>query len=645
MQKQFLFVIGAFYFSASTTLYANMANQHKAPIVVTATRTAQTTDESLAAVTVITREDIERQQARSMQGLLRGVTGISIANSGGPGKQTSLFMRGTASDQVLVLIDGVRSGLVSSGGAAYENIPIEQIERIEIVRGPRSSLYGSEAIGGVIQIFTRKGSKAQGFRPSFSFGGGSYGSVNGSVGLSGRNQRGWLNMNISGQGTSGINACSGSSSAGCFATINPPVSPDSDRDGYENVAGSMRAGYRFDNGLEVTGNFLRTEGKSEFDEGDDFPGFVSPNRAKLMQQVFGGKVSYSPTKMWKFSFMGGRSFDNATSKFNKVFVSRFDSRRDTVTVQNDLTLSKDHLLTIGADYKHDHLSSSTEFAKSSRVNWGAFAQHQAKVYNHDVQLSIRYDDNEQFGGHVTGGVAWGYSFSELFRLKAGFGTAFRSPTFNDLYFPNFGNADLKPEKSLSYEFGASGRTSWTNWSVNFFETYIDDLIEGRPDGNTFFFKAFNVEKARIRGFEGEFKTQIKSVYINANLTLLEPKNRSRNNLGSPSSNRGNVLPRRAEQSFRIDANKQFDRFTLGGIPFGKFSLGAVLLVEGERYDNAANTRKLDSYVKFDLRGEYQFNEHLRLQGRIENLFNERYETVAFFNQPGRNFFITVRYQP
>ena len=305
MQKLFLFVISAFYFSASTALYANTANQYKAPIVVTATRTAQTTDESLAAVTVITREDIERQQARSMQDLLRGVTGISIANSGGPGKQTSLFMRGTASDQVLVLIDGVRSGLVSSGGAAYENIPIEQIERIEIVRGPRSSLYGSEAIGGVIQIFTRKGSKAQGFTPSFSFGGGSYGSVNGSVGLSGRNKRGWFSTNISGQGTSGFNVCRVSGNAGCFAT-----DPDKirDRDGYENVAGSMRAGYRFDNGLEVTGNFLRTEGKTEFDQGDSFPGFVSPNRSKLMQQVFGGKVSYSPIKMWKLSFMGWSKF-------------------------------------------------------------------------------------------------------------------------------------------------------------------------------------------------------------------------------------------------------------------------------------------------------------------------------------------------
>lgn len=639
MQKQIL-IMGAFYLSASTTLYANTADQFKAPIVVTATRTAQTTDASLAAVTVITRKDIERQQARSLQDLLRGVTGVSIANSGGPGKQTSLFLRGTASDQVLVLIDGVRSGLVSSGGAAYENIPIEQIERVEIVRGPRSSLYGSEAIGGVIQIFTRKGSAAQGITPSFSFGGGSYGSVNGAVGLSGRNKNGWLSLNMSGQGTSGFNACTSSSSAGCFAT-----SPDKDRDGYENVAGSMRAGYRFDNGLEVTGNFMRTEGKSEFDEGDSFPGFISPNRAKLMQQVFGGKVSYSPTAFWKLSFMGGRSFDNATSQFNKTFASRFDSRRDTATVQNDFTINKNHLLTIGADYKHDKLSSSTEFTKSSRVNWGAFAQHQANVYNHDMLLSIRYDDNEQFGSHVTGGVAWGYSFSELFRLKAGFGTAFRAPTFNDLYFPNFGNTNLNPEKSLSYEFGFSGRSSRASWSVNFFETYIKDLIEGRQVGDTFAFQTFNVERARIRGLEGEFKTEIKGWQINANLTLLDPKNRSRNNLENPNPNRGKVLPRRAAQSFRIDANKQFDRFTLGGIPFGQFSLGAALLVEGERYDNAANTRKIDSYVKFDLRGEYQFNEHLRIQGRIENLFNERYETISFYRQPGRNFFVTLRYQP
>tara|TARA_R110002073_G_scaffold101455_8_gene230570 strand:- start:4449 stop:6344 length:1896 start_codon:yes stop_codon:yes gene_type:complete len=631
MKKCRLSAVAVLCLGSATTVFAEKIDNQEEPVIVTATRTAQTANETLASVTVITRKDIERQQARSIQDALRGVTGISIANNGGPGKPTSVFMRGTESDHVLVLIDGIRAGSVTSGGAAYENIPIEQIERIEIVRGPRSSLYGSEAIGGVIQIFTRKGSR-DGFKPSFSLGGGSYKTTMGSVGLAGGTKRGWFNMNVSGTGTSGFNACTGSSSAGCFSS-----NPDSDRDGYRNVAGSLRAGYRFKNGLEVDANFLRSAGKTEFDESDTFPGsnFIPPNKAELVQQVFGGKIRYSPLDIWRISLIGGRSRDNADNFLGNTFLTKFNSRRDTFTLQNDLTLGRGQLMTIGFDYKNDYIKSTEKYAVTSRNNWGVFAQHQATLAKHDLQLSLRHDDNEQFGSRVTGGAAWGYTLSEKLRLTANFGSAYKAPTFNELYFPGFSNANLKPEDSLSYELGAKGKTGWGSWSLNIYETRIDDLIAF--DANTF--APANIDQVRIRGLEGVFKTQIKGWQINTNVTFLDPENRS------SGTNRGNTLPRRAEQSFRFDANRQFDKFTLAGIPFGKFTLGAMLLVEDERYDDLANARKLDSYVKFDLRGEYSLNKNWRLQGRVENLFNERYETAAFYNQPGRNFFITLRYQP
>ena len=171
------------WFGTAATVFAANADHQEKPVIVTATRTAQTADASLASVTVITRKDIERQQARSIQDLLRGVPGVSISNNGGAGKTTSVFMRGTESDHVLVMIDNIKVGSATSGTTAFENIPIDQIDRIEIMRGPRSSLYGSEAIGGVIHIFTRKGDSG-GFKPNFNFGGGSYGTLEGSVGLS-----------------------------------------------------------------------------------------------------------------------------------------------------------------------------------------------------------------------------------------------------------------------------------------------------------------------------------------------------------------------------------------------------------------------------------------------------------------------------
>ena len=617
-------VVVVLYLSLVGVALAGNDEQRKT-VIVTATRTAQTADEVLSSVTVISREDIERRQARSVEDLLRGTQGISITNNGGPGKNTSVFMRGTESDHILVLIDGVRAGSATSGGAAYGNIPIEQIERIEIVRGPRSSLYGSEAIGGVIQIFTRKGGK-EGFTPSFSIGGGSYGTFNGSAGLSGRSKRGWFNMNISGKNTNGFNSCSGKpypNGAGCFT--NEP-----DRDGYQNVAGSFRAGYLFKNGLDIETNFMRSSGKVNYD------GKYS-NKSELVQQVFGGKARYSPFEFWKVTLAGGRSRENSRDFLGqeKTFKSRFDSRRDTITLQNDFTLNKSHLLTVGADYKNDTVSSSEDFEVTSRNNLGAFAQHQATVFKQDLELSIRYDENEQFGGNVTGGAGWGYTVTEWLRFTANVGTAFKAPTFNELYYPGgYSNANLRPEESVSYEFGTSGKIKQTNWAFNIYETQIHDLI-----ANDASWVPQNINKVRIRGFEGMISTRIKKWQINTNLTLLDAQNKS------SGINRGNILPRRAKESFRFDVNRKFDKFKLFGLSFNKYTIGTQLLVVGQRYDDLANTRKLDSYVKLDIRGEYTLNQNWRLQGRIENISNERYETASFYNQPGRNFFITLRYQP
>jgi len=620
MQKRRLPAMAVIWLGATTNVFAANADHQEKPVIVTATRTAQTADASLASVTVITRKDIERQQARSIQDLLRGVPGVSISNSGGAGKNTSVFMRGTESDHVLVMIDNIKVGSATSGTTAFENIPIEQIDRIEIVRGPRSSLYGSEAIGGVIHIFTRKGDSG-GLKPNFGFGGGSYGTLEGSIGLSQRGTQGWLNMNASGIGTKGFNACTGSDSAGCFSS-----NPDPDRDGYRNVAGSIRAGYRFQNGLEIDGSFLHSAGKTQFDASDPAPNFISPNKVVLAQQVLGGTARYSPLDFWRINLIGGRSRDDSDNYLGATFASRFNTIRDTISVLNDFTVTPNHLLTIGMDYQKDHVKSNEAFTVHSRNNWGVFAQHQATLGKLEFQQSLRHDDNQQFGSRVTGGIGWSYPITENIRLLANFGSAFKAPTFNELYFPGFSNPNLRPEDSRSYELGTRGKTDWGNWSLNAYETHIDQLIAY----DSSIFAPANIDQARIRGLEGVLSAQIKGWQFNTNLTLLDPINRS------SGPDRGNILPRRAEQSFRLDADRQFGQY---------YKLGAMLLVEGERYDDLANTRKLNGYVKFDLRAEYILNKNWRLQGRIENLFNEHYQTAAFFNQPGRNFFAMVRYQP
>ncbi|MGK2872190.1 MAG: TonB-dependent vitamin B12 receptor [Alphaproteobacteria bacterium] len=583
----------------------------KAPlsIVVTPTRTAQTADESLASVSVVTRAQIEQRQSRTVADALSGLPGLDIANNGGRGRNTSIFMRGTESDHVLVLVDGVKIGSATTGQSPFEYLPIDQIERIEVVRGPRSSLYGSEALGGVIQIFTRKGGGE--LTPSFSVTGGSHKTGEATAGLSGGGANSWFNLSASGTDTQGINACRGlPNRAGCF--VNEP-----DDDAYRSVSGAARGGMRFDNGAEVDVNYLRVESESFYDGS-----FV--NESDVMQQVLGGTVSFAPHETWQAALAGGRSWDYSDNFLNGVKKSRFDSKRDTLSLQNDFTLAPRHVMTAGADFQKDQISSTVAFPVTSRDNYGVFAQYQAGLGRHNTVLSLRRDDNEQFGGKTTGNVGWGYDVTEALRVNTSYGTAFKAPTFNELYFPFFGDPTLRPETARSGEIGVSGTHPLGTWGINLFETRLDNLISFDAARRL----ATNVDDARIRGLELSAGALLAGWRTHGNLTLLDPENRSRG------ANRGNVLPRRAEESLRVDADREF----------GRFGIGASVLAAGKRYDDLANRVELGSYVTVDLRSQYKVTENWTIQGRAENLLDRGYETAAFFNQPGRSVFVTLAYQ-
>jgi len=582
------------------------------PIVVTATRTAQTADKTLAAITIITRGDIERQQAHSMQDILRGLPGIRVSNNGGPGKSTSIFLRGSESDHILVLIDGLKIGSPTLGTTAFEQIPIEQIERIEIVRGPRSSLYGSEAIGGVIQIFTRKGGGE--IRPSFSIVAGSYNSYKMTAGVTGGGERAWFNINISSNRTEGFNACDGKpppNGAGCF-TIEP------DRDGYQNLSTSLRVGYRFENGLEIDARALAVKDETEYDGS-----FV--NESDSEKHVFGATVRFSPADSWQLTLVGGRDQNTSDNFKDGVFVSRFDSERDSVSWQNNFRISGNHLLVVGLDYQADKIDSNLVYPITSRDAQGVFFQYQSGFSKHDLQLSVRSDDIEKIDRYTTAGLAWGYTTENKMRLTASYGTAFKAPNFNELYFPGFGNPNLEVEKSRSFELGLEGKIDSGRWSLNAYETKVYDLIAF--DASTF--APANINLARIRGIEAILIGRIKRWNFNGNITLLDPQNRS------SGINGGGVLPRRAKQSLRLDVDSRF----------GPYTIGAMYRLVGKRFDDLANTRELSGYATLDLRAEYWFKRDWRLQVRVDNVFDKEYETAALYNQAGRSLYLSLRYQP
>ncbi|MDD5384718.1 MAG: TonB-dependent vitamin B12 receptor [Gallionella sp.] len=590
-----------------THVYA-VVNETLPDTVVTATRTAQSADATLASVSIITRQDIARLQVQSLPDVLRGVAGLTLSNSGGTGKATSVFLRGTNADHVLVLVDGIKVGSATLGTASFQDIPVAQIERIEIVRGPRASLYGSEAIGGVIQIFTRKGGGA--LTPSFSATAGSYGTVNSAVGLSGGEQ-GWFNFKLNQQNTAGFNACRGSLVAGCFT--NEP-----DKDGYHNSSLGLNGGYRFDNGVVADAQLLRAKSKNKFDGS-----FV--NEGEGVQQVLGGSLKFAPLQAWNMILRAGSSQDNSNNFLNGQFKTRFNTQRDSLSWQNDFALNTDQLFTAGLDYQNDRVDSTTVYTRPTRDNRALFGQYQGSFGAHSLQASVRRDDNQQFGGHNTGGLGYGYAVNDAMRLTASYGTAFKAPTFNQLYYPGFGSATLRPELSHSVEVGAAGHGTFGKWSLNAYQTDITDLI-----GFDAFFLPVNIDTARLKGLEGQLKTQLADCDINSTLTLQDPRQTS-------GVNQGKLLNRRATEAMRIEVAHDF----------GAYRLATSLYAEGRRFDDLANTstKRLGGYGLLDVRAEHRVAADWLVQGRIDNLLDKRYETAQFFNQARRGLYFTLNYQP
>lgn len=596
------------FLTLSAGARAEPAGTELPALQVTASRIEQDAADTLAAVSVITREQIERSQASSLPELLRGAAGIGVTTSGGLGTATSLFLRGTNSDHTLVLVDGVRVGSATTGMAALQDLAPEQIERIEIVRGPRSGIYGSEAIGGVIQIFTRGAGAAT--RPYASLGAGSERTYTSSAGISGRAGEGWYALGASSLNTRGFNACRGKPSpggAGCFTD-------ERDRDGYRNLSASLRAGQRLGARGEVDVHWLRAEGRSEFDGS-----FV--NQGSFVQDVIGARLRGAPLDFWRVTLAGGRSRDESDNFLDGRRRSSFDTQRDSLSLQNDFIIPGDGTLSAGIDYAKDRVHSTTDYDVTSRDDTGVFVQYLGGIGALQLEAAWRSDDNEQFGRHDTGHAALGYRVTHALRASLSYGTAFKAPTFNQLYYPGYGNPALRPEESTSFEAGLDGRLAQGNWSLRAYRTRIDDLIAGFP--------VANIASARIAGLEAAMTKQWDGWTLAGNVSLLDPRNRA------PGANHDKLLPRRAKHLLNLDLDRDW----------GALRTGLTLHAEGRRYDDTANRVALGGYATLDLRAEYRLARDWRLQARVANLFDKRYETAAFYNQPDRSVMVTLRWQP
>ncbi len=594
-------------------------------VIVTASRAPEPAEQSFWSTDVLSRQDIQSRQVHSVQDLLADLAGVNIDNTGGLGKQSSLFLRGANSDQTLLLIDGVRVGSATAGTAPLQLLPLDQIDRIEIVRGPRSTLYGSDAMGGVIQIFTRRAPQ-----PGLSFGAsvsdGSHDTHDVSGDLQAGSERAWVNLGAENLTTNGYNPCVAGAPAffGC-ATGDPGL------DGYRNHSGSLAAGVNITSWLSAEVNSMLADGQTYFDAG-------SSNREQFSEHVsslrldgsFGAGPGNDP---WHVRLQIGRNDDVERDFLYADPVDRFITRRNSASLSVDGLLSSTLRLVSGADYYEDQVDSDTGYVDSdtglpvtSRHTTGLFSEFRWALGPWSALAGARYEDNQQFGHHVTQNTGIARDLGDSARLTLTWGTAFHAPTFNDLYYPLFSNSHLQPEQSRSVELGAEGKPKESlHWSVHAYQTRFTDLIEF----NSLTFVPENVDRARIRGAELETDWQSTSWKVAGQYTHLEPLDLSAGDNGGDL-----LLPRRAKDSGSLEVR----RF----LPHA--SLGVVGRWEGHRFDDLANTTPLGGYFTMDLLGEWSFAKGWQLEASCANLQNRVYQTAAYFNQDRLHYRVTIRYQ-
>jgi vitamin B12 transporter len=591
--------------------------------VVTATRTPQPRESLVADVTVVDAETIERSGQMTLAELLQLQAGLEMSNNGGAGKATNIFIRGTNSSHVLVLVDGLRSQSSTAGTTAFENIPLNQIERIEILRGPATSLYGQDAIGGVIQIFTKKGDAAPSFYANAGYG--TYNTTIANAGFSGKLNNTKLALNIGSQDTDG------------FSALKTKQANLKDDDGYRNTSVNLSVSHELVAGHEIGLNFLNSDGTTHFDNRFNLTNFDS--KAELNQQAASIFSKNKFSDAWLSTVKLGFSKDKLKSydEFGAPNFDRFDTKQNQLNWQNDITLPVG-TLTLMYDRLEEKVRSNTQYNQTKRNNDGFVASYLANVQAHTLHASIREDHNSSFGNQLTGGLGYGYHIGQGWRVSASYGSAFKAPTFNDLYFPPFidfftglpvatSNPNLVPEKSDNLEASVRFQDATTQASVTLYENKIRNLIA--LDAN---FVPFNANKATLKGITLAANHQLNQWSFAGSLDIQSPRDEETDNL----------LVRRA------------NRYAKGNIGYQMqdWHFGLEMLSTSKRYNDTANTLPISGYSIFNLTSEYKINPQWRLQARLNNVFDKDYalafdgnpNTTGFiYNTPGSNLFVNVRW--
>ncbi|NMY37427.1 MULTISPECIES: TonB-dependent receptor [unclassified Pseudomonas] len=563
--------------------------------LITGNRQVQARSDSSSANTVFTRDDIDRLQPTGLTDLLGRVPGVQVARSGGRGALPGIYIRGTKSAQSLVLVDGQRMANATSADSNLQYLNIDQIERVEVLRGSRSVIYGSDAIGGVIQIFTRRGAD-QAPQLRLHSAQGSYGSSQNSVGVSGGDDHTRFNLSGALENTAGINR----------TTVSYPV--DNDHDAYRNKSVSLNLNHHLNDGLEIGLSAIKSEGKTELDAT-----FGQKSYSNFDISSVGSFIDAQLSERWNSRIELGHS-ENREKTRDKLSpdLYSFNTYRDSLNWQNSLSLDDQNSLMLGFDAYQDRVRSSTAFDKDSRWNRAVFVQHRFQGEGFSTELGLRHDKNQQFGSNNTWSASLTVPLNAANDVLLSYSEGFRAPTFNDLYYPQFGNPALEPEHSKSYELQWRSQLSETSrLETSLYRTDIQDAIVADAD-----WIQQNIGAARITGFESALQQEWFGWQSSLGLAIIDPRDRDT----------GKTLSRRARRTLSLDLDRQFDRL----------GVGASWQAVSSSYNDEQNQQPMGGYALLGLRAHWQANSDVRLDVKVDNLLDKTF-TRALYGYDGNYY--------
>ncbi|MDR0275009.1 MAG: TonB-dependent receptor [Burkholderiaceae bacterium] len=567
--------------------------------VVTATRVAQPLTDVLADVTLIDEQQIQASGAVNIADLLQRQPGLALSRNGGAGSASSLYIRGADNRFTAVYIDGVRVDSQATGGAPWEAIALGQVERIEIVRGPAAAIYGSDAVAGVVQVFTKKGEGA--FTPYVGVGAGNRRTGKLEAGFSGASGAVDYALGAARDVSRGFNA----------TTFGNP-----DADGYHQSAFSGRLGLQInaDHRLELTG--ARTEMKAQYD--DFMPGNddVTSNRLFTLGAAWRAQWSQSYSTRLSVSQSQFRTETTPSPYMAKTTLQNY-------LFQNEWRQGA-HLFTAALERRGDKLL--TDPIDGSRHQDAVALGYGYSGGPHTLQVNLRHDHDSQFGGQTTGGVAYGYTFAPGWRVTGAAGTSFRVPTLYQR-FSEYGDASLTPEKGRNVELGLRWAAQGSSFGVVAYRNRITNLIDFGAAGPCAspYGCYVNTGRAVLRGVTVSGAHKLGPVQLGGSFDLLDPRNAAT----------GKLLARRARRTLKLNADTRL----------GQWTLGAEWQAASRRYDDAANTTRLGGYGLVNLYASTTIADDWSLLARIDNLGDRNYHLAGGYNTPGRTIYVGLRWSP